>query len=71
MNHCCTNLPFFAFVGFGVSNEGPVYEINRNCDRDEEAIACIGFDIVLNADIVMYSDSDIQLIRSWRDDPTL
>jgi hypothetical protein len=50
-------LPFFAFVGFGVSKEGAVYETHRMWERDEDAIACIGFDIVLIADMVLYSDS--------------
>jgi hypothetical protein len=44
-------LPFFAFVGFGASNDGIVVEKHR-WERDEEAIACIGLDIVLKADMV-------------------
>jgi hypothetical protein len=51
------DLPFFAFVGFGVSKEGAVYERHRMWERDEDAIACIGLDIVLKADMVLYSDS--------------
>jgi len=53
------NLPFFAFVGFGASNDGIVVEKHR-WERDEDAIACIGFDIVLKADMVLY---DMIVIR--------
>jgi len=50
------DLPFFAFVGFGASNDGIVVEKHRG-ERDEDAIACIGFDIVLNVDMVRDDDS--------------
>jgi hypothetical protein len=49
-------LPFFAFVGFGASNDGIVVDKHR-WERDEDAIACIGLDIVLNADMVLYDGS--------------
>jgi hypothetical protein len=64
------DLPFFAFVGFGVSKEGAVYERHRVWERDEEAIACIGLDIVLNADMV-YDDSQSDQLQRTEDDPTL
>jgi len=37
------DIPFFALgAGFGVSNEGAVYEKHLICAREEEATACMG-----------------------------